>query len=126
MALTDAARTALVATVAARIVGTILGREASAGAVETGIAEGAVTYVCDYAPAAPESLLREAAIRFAGWMYGSRPHVTEQEMSEPSGTSMRLKFHQAATANGFRASGASALLSRYVQRRAGAVVDPDA
>ena len=71
---------------------------------------------------APKPILREASIRLAGWLYGNRPHVAEHEITDPSGTTIKLRFNNsAATANGWRASGASALLSRYVVRRGGVI-----
>ena len=123
MALTEEQLADITSTVAARIHGTILGREARAGsAVETEIAGAAVVFCNDVAPAAPEAILREAAIRLAGWLYGNRPHVSEHEIADPSGTTIKLRFNNsAATANGFRSSGASALLSRYVVRRGGII-----
>ena len=123
MALTGADLAALTRTVAGRITGATLGREASAaGAVETEIAGAAVAFCCDIAPGAPEAILREAAIRLAGWLYGNRPHVSEHEITDPSGTSIKLKFsNAAATSNGFRSSGASALLACWIVRRGGAI-----
>ena len=124
MALTDpAALAALTRTVANRITGSIMGREASsASAVETEIAGAAVAFCCDLAPDAPEAILRKAAIRLGGWLYGNRPHVSEHEHIDPLGTTIKLRFNNsAATANGWRASGASALLSRYIVRRAGVI-----
>ena len=62
--------------------------------------------------------MREAAVRLAGWLYGNRPHVSEHEITDPSGSTTKLRFNNsAATANGWRASGASALLARYIVRR---------
>ena len=58
--------------------------------------------VYQYAPAAPLAILREAAIRYAGWMAGSRPHVTASTTKDPGGTEISLDFQRAATANGFR------------------------
>ena len=123
MALTEPQLAALTSTVAARITGTVLGREASrASVVEMEIAAAAVVFCCQVAPDAPEAILREAAIRLAGWLYGNRPHVSEHEFTEPSGTTTKLRFNNsAATANGWRASGASALLSRYIVRRGGVI-----
>ena len=123
MALTEPDLAALTSTVAARITGTVLGREASsANATEIEIAGAAVVFCCDIAPGAPEAILRESAIRLAGWLYGNRPHVSEHEITDPSGTTIKLRFNNsAATANGWRASGASALLSRYVVRRGGVI-----
>ena len=123
MALTEPELAALTSTVAARITGNVIGREASrASAVEMEIAAAGVVFCCQVAPDAPEAILREAAIRLAGWLYGNRPHVSEHEHTDPSGTTIKLRFNNsAATANGFRSSGASALLSRYVVRRAGVI-----
>ena len=123
MALNEAELAALTATVAARITGTVLGREASrAGTTEMEIAGASVIFVYDVAPSAPAAILREAAIRLAGWSYANRPHVTEHTVKDQSGTEISLKFNNsAATANGFRSSGASAMLARYVVRRAGAI-----
>ena len=62
MALTEAQLGAITATVAARIRGSILGREATAaGTVEMEIAGAAVAFCHDIAPAAPEAILREAS-----------------------------------------------------------------
>ncbi len=123
MALNDNERAALAVTVAGRIVGTVLGREDAAGTVAQNIATAAVDLCCDLAPHAPDSILREASIRLGGWMYGSRPHLSEESFKDPSGTETMLRFNNAAaTANGMRASGAGALLSRYVRRRAGAII----
>ena len=124
MALTEPELAAMTNTVAARIVGTVLGKEVlRGGSVEIEIAGAAVIFCCDVAPDAPEAILREASIRLAGWIYGNRPHVVEVEFADPSGSSTKLRFNNsAATANGFRSSGASAFLSRYVKRRAGTIV----
>ena len=123
MALTDADLAALTRTVANRITGSILGREASpGGAVETEIAGAAIAFCCNIAPTAPEAIMREASIKLAGWIHGNRPHVVEVEFADPSGSSTKLRFNNsAATANGWRASGASALLSRYIVRRGGVI-----
>ena len=97
------------------------GREASsASAVEIEIAGAAVIFCNQVAPAAPEAILRESSIRLGGWLYGNRPHVSEHTVKDQSGTEISLRFNNAAaTANGWRASGASALLSRFVVRRCG-------
>ena len=123
MALTESQLAALTSAVAGRVQGTVLGREASsASATEIEIAGAAVIFCNQVAPNAPEAILREAAIRLAGWLYGNRPHVSEHEHTDPSGTTIKLRFNNsAATANGFRASGASALLSRFVERRGGVI-----
>ena len=123
MALSEAELAALTSTVAARITGTVLGREASIlGATEVEIAGAAVIFCCQVAPDAPEAILREASIRLAGWLYGNRPHVSEHTVKDQSGTEISLRFNNsAATANGWRASGAAALLSRYIVRRGGVI-----
>ena len=123
MALTEPQLANMTSAVAARITGAILGREASsASATEIEIAGAAVAFCYDIAPDAPASILREASIRLAGWLYGNRPHVAEHEITDPSGTTIKLRFNNsAATANGWRASGASALLSRYIVRRGGVI-----
>ena len=123
MALTEPQLAALTSAVAARITGTVLGREASsASTTEIEIAGAAVIFCNQVAPNAPEAILREASIRLAGWLYGNRPHVSEHEHTDPSGTTIKLRFNNsAATANGWRASGASALLSRFIVRRGGVI-----
>ena len=123
MALSDGQLAAITTRVAARLTGTILGREASAAsAVEVEIAGAAVAFCHEIAPNAPETALREASIRLAGYLYGNRPHVSEQEFTDPSGTTIKLRFNNsAATANSFRASGASAHLARYIVRRGGVI-----
>ena len=128
MALTEPELAALTSTVAGRIAGTVLGREVlRGGSVEVEIAGAAVIFCCDVAPDAPEAILREASIRLAGWLFGNRPHVSEHEFTDPSGSTTKLRFNNsAATANGFRSSGASALLARYVKRRAGTIAGTSA
>ena len=128
MALTEPQLAEMTSKVAARISGTVLGRDVlRGGSVEIEIAGAAVLFCCDIAPSAPEAILREASIRLAGWLYGNRPHVVEHEFTDPSGSTTKLRFNNsAATANGFRSSGASALLSRYVKRRAGTIAGTSA
>ena len=123
MALTEPELAVLTSAVAARVAGTVLGREASsAGATEMEIAGAAVVFCCQVAPDAPEAILREASIRLAGWLYGNRPHVSEHTVKDQSGTEISLRFNNsAATASGWRASGASALLSRFIVRRGGVI-----
>ena len=122
MALTPTELAALVTTVAERITGTVLGRESAAADVQNHIAEAAVETCNGLAPGAPPSILREASIRLAGWLYGNRPHLAAESFKDPSGTEFAMTFNNsAATANGLRASGAGALLSRYVVRRGGAI-----
>ena len=123
MALTPEELAALVTTVAERITGTVLGRESAAADVQNDIAAAAVETCNGLAPGAPESILREASIRLAGWMYGARPHLAQESFRDPSGTEFSSTFNnRAATSNGLRASGAGAMLSRYVVRRAGGAI----
>ena len=123
MALSEATLSAITARVRDRMIGTVLGREASsAGTTETEIAGAAVLFCNRVAPDAPEAILREASIRLAGWLYGNRPHVSEHEHTDPPGTTIKLRFNNsAATANGFRASGASSMLARHIKRRGGLI-----
>ena len=123
MALTEPQLAELTSTVAARISGSVLEREVlRGGSVEIEIAGAAVMFCCDVAPGAPEAILREASIRLAGWLFGNRPHVVGHEFTDPSGSTTKLRFNNsAATANGFRSSGASALVSRYIRRRGGVI-----
>ena len=111
----------LVTPVSDAITGTILGRERTAIRRERDIAEAAVIECYGYAPQAPIPTLREAAIRLSGWMLGTRPHAVMTSAEYPSQTKLTVQHQSAATANGLRASGASAALSRYVVRRAGAI-----
>ena len=86
------------------------------------IAGAAVIFIVAVAPRAPDAIGREAAIRLAGWLLENRPAVVEHTIRDPSGTEVSLKFaNMAATGNGFRHSGASALVARYVVRRAGVI-----
>ena len=81
-----------------------------------------VQFILDIAPKAPEAIAREAAVRLGGWLLDNRPHLAEHEITDPSGSSFKLRFNNsAATSNGWRASGASAMVSRYIVRRAGPV-----
>ena len=76
----------------------------------------------EVAPKAPEAIGREAAIRLAGWLLDNRPAVVSHEITDPSGTAIKLQFaNMAATGNGFRHSGASALVARYIRRRGGVI-----
>ncbi len=93
-----------------------------AGAALMEIAGAAIMFLLDVAPRTPESIGREAAIRMGAWLADNRPHVASHTVKDPSGTEITLQFaNHAATANGFRHSGASALVSRYIVRRGGAI-----
>ena len=97
----------------------------TAGTVETRIATVALQTCNDYAPGAPESILQEAAIRHAAWLLGTPAHATAKKIMAPEGSAIELSYANAqATANGFRSSGASSMLSRYVVRRAGSIGEP--
>ena len=86
------------------------------------IAGSAVLFIKDVAPRTPESIAREASIRMGAWLADNRPHVASHTVKDPSGTEITLQFaNHAATASGFRHSGASALVARYIQRRAGVI-----
>ena len=108
-------------TVADAISGSVLGTTGLATERLFQAATAACQTVDDYAPLAPSSIKLEAAIRFAGWMIGSRPHATRTKTTDPSNTSLEVDQAAQATVNGLRASGASAMLSRYVRRRAGVI-----
>ena len=113
-------------------VGARLGEEstsmrAPAATTVTEIAGSAVQFIRDVAPRTPDSIAREAAIRLGGWLLDNRPHLAEHVVKDPSGTEYTLKFaNHAATANGFRHSGASALVSRFIRRRGGVIGGPAA
>ena len=120
--LDDAALAALTTRVKSRITESTVGMMNPADATAMEIAGAAVAFIVDVAPKAPLAIGREAAIRLAGWLLDNRPAVVSHEITDPSGTSIRLQFaNLAATSNGFRHSGASALVARYIQRRAGVI-----
>ena len=72
--------------------------------------------VNQYAPAAPESVANEAALRCAGWL-AEQPHaaVSSESIGE---ISTRYAVNNVSA---LRHSGAMALLSPFKQRRAGAI-----
>ena len=120
--LDEAALGELTARVAARMGAESTSISPPAGSALMEIAGSSVQFILDVAPRTPEAIGREAMIRLGGWLADNRPHVSEHEITDPSGTSIRLKFNNtAATANGFRHSGASALVARYITRRGGPV-----
>lgn len=120
--LTEAQLADMTARVAERIAAESVGMAAAATATAMEIAGAAVVFIVDVAPKAPEAIGREAAVRLAGWLLDNRPAVAEHVIRDPSGTEVTLKFaNHAATGNGFRHSGASALVARYVVRRAGVI-----
>ena len=116
MALTDAQLAAITTRVAARQT------DAVATATKNEVAGAAVAFCYDIAPAAPEAILREASIRLAGWLLENRPAVASHTFKDQSGSEFTMQFSNgAATANGFRSSGASAFLARYIVRRGGVI-----
>lgn len=120
----DAALADLQAAVAAAIVGTVLGRDGAslvASDRHNQIAESAIIQCFNHAPLAPDPILREASIRLASWIAGSRPHAIRSKVSDPSGTSLELDFSAVATTNGMRSSGAAAYLAPYRVHRAGII-----
>ena len=120
--LSEAQLADLATTVRDRIIASSSGMSPPASTTAMEIAGAAVAFVVDVAPKAPESIGREAAVRLAGWLADNRPAVVSHEITDPSGTAVKLQFaNMAATANGFRHSGASALVSRFVRRRAGVI-----
>ena len=98
----------------------VVGGDTKAGRARYGdVAEAALVECFNHAPLAPESVLREASIRHAGWVIGTRPHAIASRSEDPSGTALQLQFaNQTATANAMRASGAGQLLGRYRRRNA--------
>lgn len=115
---------ALVTPVANALLGTILGRERTAGDHRETMIAGAALEQCWHYVANPEidrDILREAAIRLGGAMMGTRPHAHTSMVQDPSGTQMTLQSSSAATVNLMRASGASAALSPFKIRRGGTI-----
>ena len=80
------------------------------------VAETAAALVNDYAPDAPPALSNEAAIRFAGYLYGSDYGPVRSETIGPQ--AVEYVTNHAAM---FRNCGAAALLTRYRRRRAGSI-----
>ena len=120
--LTEAELAAITTRVKERITEASVGMTAPASATAMEIAAAAVVFVVQVAPKAPESIGREAAVRLGGWLLDNRPAVVSHEITDPSGTAIKLQFaNTAATANGARHSGALALLSRFIHRRGGII-----
>ena len=120
--LDEAALAALTTRVKARITESSVGISAAPDATAMEIAGAAVAFIVEVAPKAPEAIGREAAIRLAGWLLDNRPAVVSHEITDPSGSSIKLAFaNMAATGSGFRHSGASSLVARYIRRRGGVI-----
>ena len=111
----------LAARVRDRIVGTSTGMSAPDMVASMEIAGAAVAYIVEAAPKAPESIGREAATLLGGWLLDRRPAVNEHTIRDPAGTEITVKYNGTATGNAYRNSGASALVSRFVVRRGGAI-----
>ena len=80
------------------------------------VVDVAITLADDYAMAAPEHLRDQAAVRAAGWLLDSNPALASRSYgSESSGLTGTEHFR---TGSALRASGGTALLARYVPRRA--------
>lgn len=120
--LDEAGLAALTTRVKVRITEAEAGMRAAPDATAMEIAAASVLFILEVAPKSPEAIGREAAIMLGGYLIDNRPAVAEHTIRDPSGTEVTLKFaNLAATANGFRRSGASAMVSRYVQRRGGII-----
>ncbi len=120
--LTEADLATLTALVLNRITESTASMSAPSDATAMEIAGAAVVFMVQVAPKAPEAIGREAAVRLGGWLLDNRPAVVSHEITDPSGTAVKLQFaNTAATANGFRHSGASALVARYIVRRGGII-----
>ena len=120
--LDEAALATLTTRVKARITESTVGMSAAPDATAMEIAGAAVAFILHVAPKTPDAIGREAAIRLAGWLLDNRPAVVSHEITDPSGTAIKLQFaNMAATGNGFRHSGASALVARFIRRRGGVI-----
>ena len=120
--LDEAALAALTTRVKSRITESSVGMSSAPDATAMEIAAASVVFILQVAPKTPEAIGREAAVRLAGWLLDNRPAVISHEITDPSGTAIKLQFaNMAATSNGFRHSGASFLVARYIQRRAGVI-----
>ena len=69
-----------------------------------------------YAPAAPEAVQNESAIRVAGWLYEQPAAAITRESEGEISTSYAV-----ASMSALRHSGAMALLSVWRERRAGVI-----
>ena len=69
-----------------------------------------------YAPAAPEAVQNEAAIRCAGWLYEQPAAAITRESEGEISSSFAV-----ASMSALRNSGAMALLSVWKERRAGVI-----
>ena len=86
------------------------------------VAETALVLCYRYAPGAPAEVMREAGVRCAAWLIGTRPHARTERRSDPSGAALEIQFqNQSATPNALRNSGALSLLAPYKVRRGGAI-----
>ncbi len=82
----------------------------------TRLLEVATALVEEYAPAAPDPVRAEAIIRCAGWL-----HQTPSSSFRAERVGEYETQRWAGSLSALRHSGAMALLTRYKQRRAGAI-----
>ena len=80
------------------------------------LGETAATLIERYAPAAPDSIKRESAIRAAGWLKEQPAAAVRSESTGDISTSFAPSMQSA-----LRHSGAMALLSPWKIRRAGVI-----
>lgn len=78
----------------------------------------ATELVNEYAPSAPDSVKREAAIRVCGYLTDRKPGIRRE--SQSVGDWSRSATYEMST-GALRASGAMALLSPFKIRRAGVI-----
>ena len=109
---------------ASAVTGIVIGTTmpiSGAGRVDE-VAETALVLCHRYSPGAPAEIMREAGVRCAAWLIGSRAHARSERKVDPSGAGLEIQFqNQTATPNALRNSGALALLSPYKVRRAGVI-----
>ena len=86
------------------------------------VAETALVLCHRYSPGAPAEIMREAGVRCAAWLIGTRANARSERKVDPSGAGLEIQFqNQTATPNALRNSGALSLLSPYKVRRAGVI-----
>lgn len=116
------ADTATVDAVIANLPGVMFGQvEKVDAARKRNAAEAACETVEAYAPDAPDAIKLEAATQMTGYLIGTQPNAIRRNLTDPSGTAAEIEFDGQATRNAFRSSRASALLSPFKRRRAGAI-----
>lgn len=104
------------ATAIERLRAAVAGRAAESDDAAAALGELASARVEVEAPGAPQAVRDEAVIRYAGYMAGADYGALRKETIGP------LSIEYVTThANAWRLCGASGLLSRWVQRRAGTI-----